>query len=158
MLKREITYQDFFDGETVTETLYFNLTKTEILKLEASYDDGLQDTLMKMIRERDMKTILEEFERIVLLAYGRRAGNRFEKSDQIREEFKQTAAYDALFMELATDTNAQVAFVKGILPPEFAQAAEKAQAEDRFPPPPPAVTNTNDISVVSPDSLPEPTQ
>ena len=33
--------------------------------------------------------------------------------------FSQTAAYDALFMELATDADKAAAFVNGILPKKF---------------------------------------
>jgi hypothetical protein len=46
-------------------------------------------------------------------------GKRFIKNDQLREEFTQTAAYDALFMELATDEDAAANFIQGILPKDM---------------------------------------
>lgn len=123
MLKRNITYKDF-NGEEVTETFYFNLTRTELIELEVSYEGGLQAAIQRIIEENDPKKLIMEFKRIVLLAYGVRSedGKRFMKSDQIREEFSQTAAYDELFMELATDDDAAADFVKGIIPSDLVQA------------------------------------
>ncbi len=49
------------------------------------------------------------------MAYGQKSddGKRFIKSEQLREEFSQTAAYSTLFMELAMDDNAAVIFLEG---------------------------------------------
>ena len=59
-------------------------------------------------------------------------GKRFVKSGT-REEFSQTAAYDALFMELATNDDAAATFKKGIVPKDFQKELEKVQ---NIPPPP----------------------
>jgi hypothetical protein len=48
-------------------------------------------------------------------------GKRFIKNDEMREEFQQTAAYSALFMELATDDKAAADFVNGIIPKDMAE-------------------------------------
>lgn len=128
MLKRDITYEDF-DGEQVTETFYFNLTKSEIIELEVSYKEGLQAALLRIVKAQDNKTLIAEFKKIVLLAYGERSedGKRFIKNDEIREAFSQTAAYDALFMELATSDDAAATFIKGVVPKDFAKEIEKTQ-------------------------------
>jgi hypothetical protein len=121
MLKREITYEDF-DGQTVTETFYFNLTKTEIVQLEVDYDGGLESTLRRIITTEDVKALMREFKKIVLMAYGVRSedGKRFVKNDELREAFTQTAAYDALFIELATNDEAAAKFIQGIIPKDLA--------------------------------------
>lgn len=128
MLKRDITYEDF-DGEKVTGTFYFNLTKSEIIELEVGYQGGLQETLQLIIRTDNRKRLIEEFKRIILVSYGVRSedGKRFMKTDGLREEFSQTAAYDALFIELATDAEAASVFIKGIIPKDFAKEVEKAE-------------------------------
>lgn len=143
MLKREITYEDF-DGQTVTETFYFNLTKTEIVQLEVDYEGGLETTLRRIITTEDVKALMREFKRIVLLAYGVRSedGKRFVKNDELREAFTQTAAYDALFIELATSDEAAAKFIKGIIPKDLAAEIVTQPTMDvqlpGMPPPPPA--------------------
>lgn len=128
MLKRDITYEDF-DGDSVTETFYFNLSKSEIIELEVAYQGGLQETLQRIIKTNDQKRLIEEFKRIILLSYGERSddGRRFIKSDELREAFSQTAAYDSLFIELATNAESASVFIKGIIPKDFAKEVEKAE-------------------------------
>lgn len=126
MLKRDITYENF-DGELVTETYYFNLTKSEILNLDVSYENGLNSALQKIIDAKDNKSLIAEFQKLILLAYGVKSedGKRFIKSEALKEEFSQTAAYDVLFMELATNDSLAAEFMLGIMPKDMAQAAQK---------------------------------
>ncbi|MET0786302.1 MAG: hypothetical protein ABWY25_06310 [Paenisporosarcina sp.] len=141
MLKRDITYEDF-DGEKVTETFYFNLTRSEIIELEVGYKGGLQEALQRIVKADDKKTLIAEFKKIVLLAYGVKSddGKRFIKNDELREEFSQTAAYDALFMELATSDDAAATFIRGVVPKDFAKEVEKIQDK----PMPPALPTTKE--------------
>jgi hypothetical protein len=144
MLKREITYEDY-NGETVTETFYFNLAKSEIIELEVGYKGGLEETIKRIIAAEDNQKLIAEFKKLVLLAYGVKSedGKRFIKSDALREEFSQTAAYDALFMELATDDGAAATFVTGIIPKDLAAAIPdqpQPMQTVELPPPPPKVS------------------
>ncbi len=127
MLKRDITYKDFNDKE-VTDTFYFNLTKSEIVELEVGYKGGLYETIQRIIDTNDRGGLVTEFKRIVLLAYGQKSedGKRFIKSEQLREEFSQTAAYDGLFIELATNDEAAANFIKGVLPADMVAEVENA--------------------------------
>lgn len=127
MLKRDITYEDY-NGDTVTDTHYFNLTQTEILELEVSKDGGLDAFIKRVIETKQVAKLMEEFKKIVLASYGVRSedGKRFIKSDELRLEFSQTAAYDALFMELATDANSAAEFIKGVIPTKLRGEVEKA--------------------------------
>lgn len=138
MLKRNITYENF-DGETVTETFYFNLTKTEIIELEVSYQSGLEGMLKRIIESEDRRALISEFKKIILLAYGEKSadGKRFIKSDELREAFAQTAAFDALFIELATNDDAGATFVKGILPADIAKSVAEAEVVEIPKPPTP---------------------
>lgn len=125
MLKRPITYEDF-NGETITEVFYFNLTKSELIELEASYSGGIGETLQRIVEAGDNNAIVQEFKKLILASYGVKSddGKRFIKTDQLREEFTQTAAYNALFFELATDDNAATVFLAGILPADMAPAVK----------------------------------
>lgn len=128
MLKKDITYTTF-DDEQVTETYYFHLAKNEIVGLEARFDGGLQGLIRRIGLTKDMQMVLQEMERIVLLTVGEKSadGRHFMKTDEIRDRFKSSPAYDELFMELLTTENAAADFITGALPKEL-QENVKAQA------------------------------
>lgn len=120
MLKREITYEDF-NGNTVTDVFYFNISKPELVELEVEQKQGFSSWIQGVIESKDSKELVAQFKRIVLLAYGQKSedGKRFIKSDELREEFSQTAAYQTLFMELSTNDQAAANFIKGVLPKDM---------------------------------------
>ncbi len=133
MLKKEITYTDFND-EKATDTVYFNITKSEAIELEVGHKEGLDDFIKNVIKTEDRQALISEFKRIILLAYGQKSpdGKRFIKTDQLREEFSQTAAFDALFIELASQDDAAATFIKGVLPKDMQE--EIARQEKLSPP------------------------
>jgi hypothetical protein len=140
MLKRDITYEDF-NGDTITEAFYFNLTRTEIIELEVAYEGGLEAALKRIVAAENRQQLITEFKKIVLLSYGVKSedGKRFIKNDRLREEFSQTPAFDILFMDLATNDDAAAVFVKGILPKDMAKEIEKAEVTSITPGPDPKV-------------------
>ena len=123
MLKRNVTYEDF-NGNTVTDTFYFNLSKAELVELEFNYKEGFAATIESIVKAEDNKTLINIFKDLILKAYGQKSddGKRFIKSDELREEFSQTAAYSELFMELAVDDKAASDFIAGIVPKDMGQA------------------------------------
>lgn len=134
MLKKTVTYEDF-DGNTVTEDLYFNLTKAELLEIESSEQGGFAESMQRIIAANNGKQILAGFKYIILKAYGIRDGSSFMKSDDIRARFEGSPAYSELFMELATDAQAGAAFVNAVVPRDLAaQVASAGQAELPLPP------------------------
>lgn len=128
MLKREIKYEDF-DGNQTSEIFYFNLSKPELIELEVEYKQGFGKILESIVETKDNKELIAKFKQIILMSYGKKSddGKRFIKSDQLREEFSQSAAYNELFMELATNDNAAVIFLTGVLPKDIAAEVEKAE-------------------------------
>lgn len=126
MLKREIKYEDF-NGEQASDIFYFNISKPEVLELQVEYEGGLSKFLESIIETKDSKELIKKFKEIVLLAYGQKTedGKRFIKSDKLREEFSQTAAYQSLFMELASNEGAAVLFIQGVLPKDMAEQQDQ---------------------------------
>ena len=116
MLKRDITYEDLFTGEKVTETFYFNLTRVEIINLETSVDGGLETAIQKMVKAEDIHGVIEELKKIILMSYGVREGSDFIKTDDLRTKFSGSAAFDELFIELASSDDAAVKFITAIIP------------------------------------------
>jgi hypothetical protein len=147
MLKKEITYEDF-NGDTVTETFYFNIGKTELMELEVERKEGMEAWLKTIAEADDRKTMLAEFKRIILLAYGQKSpdGKRFIKTPELREEFSQTAAFEALFMSMITDEGVASSFIIGALPRDLGREAEKR------------VENENKLAAAKNVELPESNQ
>jgi hypothetical protein len=134
MLKLPITYVDY-NGDQVTDVHYFNVSKPELIEMEVSFERGFQAMIEKIIETKNHKELIELFKKLILLAYGVKSddGKRFIKSDQLREEFSQTEAYNTLFMQLATDEGAAANFLKGIMPKDMVGAIDKAMASGDIP-------------------------
>ena len=142
MLKRQITYEDF-DGNTITETFYFNLSKRELITMQVSMDGGLQKFLEHIVEETNEKELIEKFQWIILQTYGERSedGKRFFKSEEIRAGFEAHAAFEALWNELTTNANAAATFINGIIPRDVAEQVAKEYPQDKpagLPPRPPS--------------------
>lgn len=139
MLKKTMTYEDF-DGNKRTEDFYFNLTKAECLEF-SEYDYGGEGGLMSMLNEiitsNNQFRILEIIKKIIRKAYGKKSpdGRRFIKSEEITNEFMQTNAYSDLYMELMSEADKCVEFMKGVcsfVKDEEFQAAQK-ELEAQYP-------------------------
>lgn len=116
MLKKTITYTDF-NGVERTETFYFNLTKAELVDMEAS-EYGYSDMLKQIIDSKDTKALARVFKEMVLRAYGEKSpdGRHFMKSPEIADRFAHTQAYSDIYMKLATNTEAAIEFANSIIP------------------------------------------
>ena len=124
MVVEKIKYTDF-NGLEREEEFMFNLTEAEITEMELTTDGGLSDSIKKIIAAQDTPQIIKVFKMLLLKSYGEKSadGRRFVKSDKLSEEFAQTNAYSQLFMKLATDDKAAVAFINGIIPDSMQEKA-----------------------------------
>jgi hypothetical protein len=137
MLKKTIKYKDFNDEE-VEEDFFFHLSKAELIELQMSHSDGLAEAMERMINANDTKSLVEEFKKIILMSYGRKSldGKRFVKTQTIRDEFESSEAYSTLFFELATNTDAAIEFMNGIIPPNLGAEMEAIQRREKIKPVP----------------------
>ena len=124
MVVKKIKYTDF-NGLEREEEFMFNLTEAEITEMELTTDGGLSDSIKKIIAAQDTPEIIKVFKMLLLKSYGEKSadGRRFVKSEKLSEEFSQTNAYSQLFMKLATDDKAAVAFINGIMPDSMQEKA-----------------------------------
>lgn len=120
MYKKIIKCNDF-DGNPIEEEHYFNLTKTELTKMRFSEKGGFENYIKAIVAANDEPTMVKIFDQIVTSSYGKRTldGRGFKKSPEIVEEFMSSAAYDALFMELVTNTQSMIDFINGIIPADM---------------------------------------
>lgn len=126
MLKKTITYTDY-DGKARTEDFWFNLSKTELTKLDAELPGGVLGVLRKIIDKKDRKALVDFIETLILRSYGEKTldGKRFVKTLDMAEEFMQTPAYDELFMSILSDTDSQTSFINGVIPQSMAKEIEQ---------------------------------
>lgn len=120
MIKKPITYTDY-DGVERTEDFYFNLSQAELAEMEMETEGGLQKMIDTIVQTKDSKKIINLFKKIILKSYGEKSadGRRFQKrrdGHALADDFEETEAYSVLFMELATDADAAVKFISGVVP------------------------------------------
>ena len=120
-----------YNNEEVEEVAYFNLTKPELIDIEVSIAEGVEDFLKKVLKNNDRKSMIDFFKTLIFKSYGVKSedGRRLIKSAALSEEFSQTEAYSTLFMELFTDQKAAETFLKGIMPKDIEFNEEAIQAK-----------------------------
>lgn len=127
MLIRPIKYNDL-DGVLRTENFHFNLSLSEVAELELDMPGGLSEHMMRAVEQRDAKTVLAIFKRLVTFAYGERTpdGKYFLKENengyQLGRMFLQHPAYNSLFLDLLGENASDEAFLEfltGCLPKEL---------------------------------------
>lgn len=116
MLKKPITYTDF-DGETRTETFYFNLTKAELMELALQGAD-LEKSIRHYIEEENTLELFHKFKEVVSLSYGFKSedGRQFLKDESRTKAFLVSEPFSVLFLELISDAATAAEFIKAVLP------------------------------------------
>lgn len=139
MLKKTISFKDY-NGKDCVEEHYFNLTLSELAKAEINetltvngeVTGGFREKMEKIVASGRGRDIMEAMEDIVRMTYGVRVDDsKFKKTDELTEDFMQTLAYDALFMELVTDADAASAFIRGTVPAEISAKMDEQKIQDK---------------------------
>lgn len=127
MLKQTITFEDY-NGEESTETLYFNLTKTELMDLQylvprlAAWKESTAGEPRELTRE-EIQEMLDIVKILIEKSYGVRSddGKRFVKSPALFEAFQQMAVYDSFVFGLFENPQKAVDFMTGIMPKDLVE-------------------------------------
>lgn len=133
MLTKTIKTTDF-DGNEFEETLYFNLSESELMELELGTEGGFTKTIQRCANKNDVPAMMKAFKEILLKSYGEKSpdGRRFIKSSELTADFLNSAAYDALFMELVTDADAASAFINGVVPKKISEKAKSKEVQEQL--------------------------
>lgn len=136
MHKQTITYTDF-DNNEVTEDLWFNISKSEIMENIGewvAWKDEFE-AFLKTFEGRDPEGIVppEDVAKMIALikefmrrAYGERPdARRFVKGEDVWEGFTQTAAYDHFLLSLFQDVQDAWNFLLAIFPADMIAEAQK---------------------------------
>jgi len=141
MLKMPITYTylDLDENEVEeTENFWFNISKRELVNLQAEQQGGVQgflDYFAKIKREQDIPALFAWFEKLILLSYGKRidGGRGFDKSQKVKDEFLASAAFNALFEDLAMSPDADekmAKFIRGVFPGDMVKIEQAVKEAD----------------------------
>ena len=122
MLVKKITFEDYMDGHSRTEEFCFHVSESELSMLNYEIEGGLENYFNQIINAENNYEVVKLFKKLIDISYGVRSldGKHFRKSEAALEDFKSTDAYNKLFMELATNDEEAVRFIKGILPSKMA--------------------------------------
>lgn len=133
MIKMNVSAETF-DGDMVTETLWFHMNKVDLIELQQSEPGGFTDTLQAFMSRKpedwtnkDKFKLFEFFRSIVNKAYGERSsdGKRFKKSPEILANFKDSIFYDEFVLSLLEDENKSIKFFNGVMPKALLEQAKK---------------------------------
>lgn len=128
MFQREIQYENL-DGEPVSATYWFGLDASEIALLKVTHKQDIGEYFNRIIRSEDNLEIMAMFQELLKLGVGRREGQRFDKSKEIKDEFIQTGAFNALFFELLQTKDQGASFVNDMFPKKLIEQYEAEQAK-----------------------------
>ena len=117
MYKKTIKFEDY-NGNEREEDFFFNLSESEVTKLELRTPGGLTEMMQNIVKKQDSQKIIDTFEDLIRQSYGEKSndGREFRKSAEISDRFMHTEAYNKLFMELCTDSKAASEFFNNIVP------------------------------------------
>lgn len=126
MYKIHEKYVDY-NGTEREEDFYFNLTTTELMKMEFGTEGGLAEKIKKINAAKDTIQIMNTFEEFLKISYGQKSddGKRFIKSPELLKEFVETPAYSQIYMRLGTDEKAAVDFINHVVPADILAQVDK---------------------------------
>lgn len=130
MLKKTITCEDYA-GNTYTQDFWFNLNRAELTEMELSYEGGMIERMKAIINTAEATKVFPMIKDIVLRSYGVKSENnrRFIKSDELRDAFEQTDAYNQLICEFFDNPDSFNNFLLGVIPKADSNATVKTTAD-----------------------------
>lgn len=133
MYKIHEKYVDY-NGTEREEDFYFNLTTTELMKMEFGTEGGLAEKIKKINAAKDTIQIMNTFEEFLKISYGQKSddGKRFIKSPELLKEFMETPAYSQIYMRLGTDEKAAVDFINHVVPADILDKVNSEQSNLRL--------------------------
>ena len=137
MIKMNVSAETF-DGDMVTETIWFHMNKVDLIELQQSEPGGFTDTLQAFMSRKpedwtmaDKFKLFDFFRTMVDKAYGERSsdGKRFRKSPEILANFKDSIFYDEFVLSLLEDEEKSIKFFNGVMPKSLIEQAKKERPD-----------------------------
>lgn len=123
MFKKSVTFTDFH-GNKKTEALRFNFTETEVLNKTGENEIFDPAFLQFVLTEGNDFLTFRTIQELILEAYGvlDEDGVHFRKSEQLKADFENSLAYDALIQDLiGTEDEKNIReFIANVFPKKYA--------------------------------------
>lgn len=137
MFSHTVTFKDV-EGNEASKTLYFNLSKDEMMDLELQHhtEGGFIKWFGELYANKHMSAAYDELKSLIDLAYGERNPDdptEFDKSPAAKGRFSRNLARTAMIDALLSDQVLFTNFIKLVFPLEMLneEEIEKALAEAR---------------------------
>ena len=115
MISKTIKYVDY-NGVEKEGTYWFNMSRADLLDLEASTDGGWEATLRKLIAEQDGRKAYQFFEKFVRDSYGvKTEDGGFDKDPKHFKAFRNSEAYSELIWGFVEHPEEAAQFINGIV-------------------------------------------
>lgn len=127
-----IEYVDYNNTPRV-ERAYFNLDEIEAIRFEVSYPEGVEARVKEIAANDDRKGLVELLERLILMSYGIKSedGRVHLKTDDIYNDFRSSAAYNQLFINLMGNSGQNaVDFFNSVVMSAANRVAANKQVDD----------------------------
>lgn len=130
MLKKAVKYTDYNNVER-TETLYFNLTKAEISRIQMKEDGNFIEHMQRLLEKRKVEELYLFFEDFVRKSYGEKSidGARFIKTPEKTQDFEWSPAFSEVLMEIVGNPDKMQEFVLGVIPADMRNSMGKIDVQ-----------------------------
>lgn len=127
MFKATVRARSLFNDEVTTQTLYFNLSRREMMEFVKKYDgiNSFREYLDQAKNTEDIYSIVEFIDDVLGTAYGERQGERFVKSAVIKDNFLNGPSYEALFEKMLADGKFAADLLVGVFPEKVMEQVKK---------------------------------
>lgn len=116
MIKIPVTYLSQ-NGNEVTKDFWFNLNKSDLIKINMAIPGGLEAFMNRTADELTWDDIDNVYEQLILNAYGTRTKEgKFIKSKMLTQEFAASDAYSEIYLKfLANEDDFATKFLEGAI-------------------------------------------
>lgn len=130
MLRKTVKYTDYNNVER-TETLYFNLTKAEISRIQMKEDGNFIEHMQRLLEKRKVEELYLFFEDFVRKSYGEKSidGSRFIKTPEKTQDFEWSPAFSEVLMEIVGNPDKMQEFVLGVIPTDMRNSMGKIDVQ-----------------------------
>lgn len=141
MFSKEVEYNDLFTGEAKKKTLYFNLTKKDLMDFATDQQvPDLQAYISQIMESEDKNRMFKLFNDLVLRAYGERTEmGGFIKKDRegnrLADLFEPTEAYSNFIVGMLEDPtgNSLNEFFAKVIPADMVADVNAAMKNGTVP-------------------------
>lgn len=129
MFSEVITYKDI-DGNEAQEEYWFSLDESEIAQLKVTHKRDIGQYFRRIINADSTEQLILFYRELLELGVCMRVGNRLDKSQDVRDMFVGTGAYNALFLKLIQSPDQGASWINKMFPQELIEKYAEEQAEN----------------------------